>query len=375
MYIHLQIQWTDMKKLITIIAIIYSTISMACVEVSDYATGQGVETSQIQNAINAAGPLGCVNFTQDLKFDSTLYIPQSQTWNGSIDWVATAENPVVPGRLMYVGTASPAISGSNVHFDKIVIQGNEGVNSALNPAIGIDINSGNIRMTHSTVRGFTTLIKVRNSYYNLFEATNLMHANVLFDGGGTNNLNFTNCKFSRFDTGIQYTGGVGGINILGGSIERWTKQITNPLAGAKVAITVVGAYVENYPDLAASQGLVAVNYHAVFGFITSSTFTMTGSIISMKGIERLVYDYNGFVTMDSNTIIINGDVTTPSNYLVYEAGTASMIKMNNHIKWFKNGVWVNYDPAVFSIIQIAGSKLNYDYLGFDLKRHQSAVIP
>ncbi|MCK5019051.1 MAG: tail fiber domain-containing protein, partial [Candidatus Peribacteraceae bacterium] len=264
----------------------------------------------LQAAIDAAGTLGKVIFPKadvEYLFASTLVVPGGQTWEGEVDWSATRTPTSGMSRLRYTGSTL-AITSAEIQWINMILVGNTGAVTIPNAGVGLT-NTGNLRMVGSSISGFTLGIDSVGGFYHVFDRCLFNHCNTCLDFFIVNNVNFNLCKFTRFDIGLSGSGGAGFANFSQCSMEQWTDQLVQHLAGSIFAVSYDQGYIENYPTIAIAAGLTDSGgtgfYDLANGFTHGRTVTLTKNLISNKGVKRLVNGTaNGVTWMKGNSLIM-----------------------------------------------------------------------
>lgn len=238
---------------------------------------------------------------------------QSGTYNldmGSI--VVDVPNLVIEGDGMYTthlvfpksaGTAMTFNGGNRVFFKNIHITGYDSTGDYFSAnSIGIDTAS-DIIGENSWFDGFSTIFNWRGGYYHRFYGCRFNKSKCIFKGFNANNFQLHLPRIAEVDSVAEFNAGSGPAVILGGSIEKWTGSAFNTSGGARPHISIIGTYIENYPNAPAGNGLAKSYYQGAFLTSGFGSITMTGNMGSMNGIRRLVS--NGGI--DTRSIVSTGN--------------------------------------------------------------------
>jgi hypothetical protein len=181
-------------------------------------------------------------------------------------------------------------STQTTFFEKMSFAGDKDTGAYLPGSIGYSVN-GNSESLNASFTHWDTISVWSGGYYHKHIGSYFTYFKYGFDGYNANNLAFSCCRVSTFDSFVRCNGGVGPVSFHGGSIEKWTGTIMTGTAGASFSVSLSGVYFENYPDTPVSPPLTSVSGYydnAVGVVVADRAISVTGCMISLKGIKRLV---------------------------------------------------------------------------------------
>lgn len=236
--------------------------------------------------------------------------------------VVNVPNLVIEGDGMYnthlvfpktAGTAMKFDGGNRVFFKNIHVTGYDNTgNYFATSSIGID-TAADIIGENAWFDGFANLFNWRGGFYHRFYGCRFNKAQYCFKGFNANNFQLHAPRIAEVDCVGDFNAGSGPVVIFGGSIEKWTSSAFTTSGGARPHISIIGTYIENYPSVAAGNGLAKSFYQGAFLTDGFGSITLMNNMGSMNGIRRLVA--NGGV--DTRSIVSVG------NECQYQKGAGS----------------------------------------------------
>jgi hypothetical protein len=200
---------------------------------------------------------------------------------------------------LIVDHASPATfltisSGTQVRIKGIAIMNDLGSSFADDAdEIAIDSSASSLEMEDCRISGWYHHLARQAGFYYKFDRCRFDVGNVLFSTMTQNNTTFNMCRFNDFVTGVECSNGNGPLSFFGCVFEKWTNEIANAVSGNTLRLTVMGCYIENYPNVKTSGSIATISkkrsYDRAYCWVSVDTLASSGNRISCSGVRRYLF--------------------------------------------------------------------------------------